>query len=296
MKKNLNPIAIFMLSLGLVSCEKTVTFKLDEVSPKLVVEASIENGLPPLVFLSRSVGYFSKIDPATLANSFVHDAEIYISNGTLQHRLKEYAVPAGNGLTLYYYSIDSSDLATAFTGELSTNYNLRITSGGEEYLASTHIPAITKRVDSLYWKQAPGSNPPEKVALVVKATDPPGLGDYVRYFTRVNSQPFYPGMNSVFDDQVIDNSTYELQVERGVDRNQSLPEGYAFFDKGDTVTLKLCNIDKATYDFWRTMEFTYISVGNPFSSPTRVLSNISNGALGYFGGYAAQYHTIIIPE
>jgi hypothetical protein len=43
------------------------------------------------------------------------------------------------------------------------------------------------------------------------------------------------------------------------------------------------------------MEFTYLSVGNPFSSPTRVLSNISNGALGYFGGYASQYKTIVIP-
>jgi hypothetical protein len=62
------------------------------------------------------------------------------------------------------------------------------------------------------------------------------------------------------------------------------------------VTLKLCNIDKATYDFWRTMEFAYSSVGNPFSSPTKVLSNISGGALGYFGGYAAQFKTIIIRD
>ncbi len=66
----------------------------------------------------------------------------------------------------------------------------------------------------------------------------------------------------------------KLQVERGVDRNEDLPEDYSFFDKGDTVTLKLCNIDKATFDFWRTMEFSYSSIGNPFSSPTKVMSNI----------------------
>jgi hypothetical protein len=196
---------------------------------------------------------------------------------------------------LFYYSIDSADLSTAFVGELGKNYSLQILADGNEYTSSTRIPFITKRIDSLFWKQAPPNNPPEKVALMVRATDPPGLGDYVRYFTKQNSGPFLPGLNSVFDDQVIDNSTYEVQVEKGVDRTSSLPEGYAYFNKGDTVTFKLSNIDKATYDFWRTMEFTYLSVGNPFSSPTRVLSNISNGALGYFGGYASQYKTIVIP-
>jgi Domain of unknown function (DUF4249) len=69
----------------------------------------------------------------------------------------------------------------------------------------------------------------------------------------------------------------------------------SFFNKGDSVVIKLANIDKATYDFWRTMEFNYQSVGNPFSTPTVVLSNISSGALGYFGGYAAQYKGLLIP-
>ena len=137
---------------------------------------------------------------------------------------------------------------------------------------------------------------PEKVAVMVRAFDKPGFGDYVRYFTKRNSEPFYPGLNSVYDDQVIDGTTYEVQVERGVDRNEDHPEGYSFFDKGDTVTFKLCNIDKATFDFWRTMEYTYTTVGNPFSSPTKVVSNINGGGLGYFGGYAAQYRTIIIPR
>jgi hypothetical protein len=75
-----------------------------------------------------------------------------------------------------------------------------------------------------------------------------------------------------------------------------LEEGYSLFNKGDTVQLKLCTIDKATFDFWRTTEFNFASVGNPFSSPTRVLSNLSNGALGYFGGYAVQYRRLLIPR
>src|SRR5688572_8231905 len=233
--------ALFIFLLFFTGCERTVEFDLDNVEPKLVVEATIENDQPPVVILSKSVGYFSKIDPLLLANSFVHGAEINISNGILTHRLKEYSVNAGNGVLLFYYSIDSANLSTAFVGELGKNYSLQILAEGVEYNSSTRIPFITKRIDSVYWKQAPPNNPPEKVALMIRATDPPGLGDYVRYFTKQNSGPFLPGLNSVFDDQVIDNSTYEVQVEKGVDRTSSLPEGYAYFNKGDTVTFKLSN-------------------------------------------------------
>ncbi|MBI3140028.1 MAG: DUF4249 domain-containing protein [Sphingobacteriales bacterium] len=288
---------LLLLSLFLlVSCEKTVSFKLDNVPPKLVVEGTIGNGEPPLIYLSRSLAYFSTISPDSLANSFVHDAEVWVSNGSRTHRLKEYAVPVQGGYTGYYYSVDSSSPATAFNGELNTNYTLRISWQGREYTAFTRIPSITRRIDSLFWKPAPAGNIPNKVELMLRAYDPPGFGDYVRYFTKQNSDPFYPGLNSVYDDQIIDGSVYEIQVEKGVLRNGITPEAYSFFDRGDTVILKLSNIDKATYDFWRTMEFTYASVGNPFSSPTRVLNNISGGALGYFGGYASQYRRIIIPR
>lgn len=289
---------LFILSLLFlgVSCERDITFKLNDVTPKLVVEATIENGQPPVVYLSTSFDYFSTISPDLLTNSFVHNTNVYISNGTLTHQLKEYTVTVQPGINFYYYSIDSSNLATAFLGETDHNYSLRIEWQGDEYTAQTRIPVPNRRIDSLFWKPAPPGNEPGKVSLMIKAYDQPGYGDYIRYFTKRNSEPFYPGLVSVYDDQVIDGSSYEVQVERGVERTGNNPEGYTYFNKGDTVTLKLCNIDKATYDFWRTMEFAYSSVGNPFSSPTKVISNMSTGALGYFGGYAAQYRTIIIPQ
>lgn len=290
------PVLVIISSLLLCSCEKGVEFKLDEVTPKLVVEAIIENGQAPVVYLTKSQAYFSQIDLTALANSFVHNADVYVSDGVLTHKLKEYTVPVVPGINFYYYSNDPASPGTAFSGQLNKQYSLRIVSESKEYTATTTIPNTTRRIDSLFWKPAPAGNAPEKVAVMIKAYDQPGFGDYVRYFTKRNSEPFYPGLNSVYDDQVIDGSSFEVQVERGVDRNQSQPDGYSFFNKGDTVTVKICNIDKATFDFWRTMEFTYASVGNPFSSPTKVMSNIKGGGLGYFGGYAAQYRIIIIPQ
>lgn len=281
----------------IVGCEKSVSFDLEEQEPKLVVEATIENGQAPMVILSRSLGYFSDINPQLLASSFVHDAEVTISNGTRTHRLKEYVLPVSSEYNLYYYSIDSADLSTAFAGELKKQYSLKIVAEGKEYTATTTIPAITKKVDSVWWKPAPPNEQDTmKVVAMVKATDPAGFGDYVRYFTRKNSEPFYPALNSVFDDFIIDGTTYELEVEPGVDRNAKRDDDEHFFLKGDTVTFKLCNIDRATYDFWRTMEYSYASVGNPFSTPVKIASNISGGALGYFGGYAAQFHTLVISK
>ena len=287
---------LFVLAFFVSACERSVSFRLGDAAPKLVVEATIENNQPPVVILSTSFGYFSTIDPAALQSSFVRGADVFVSNGTVIHKLKEYAINFTNGYSGFYYSIDSSNLQSAFVGQLDHQYSLRIIANGKEYTATTSIPKITKRIDSLWWKAAPPGNDSDEVEVMVKATDAPGYGDFIRYFTKRNSEPFYAGLNSVFDDQVIDGTTYTVQVERGWDRNINSGDRTSFFIRGDTVTLKLSNIDKPTFDFWRTMEYSYSSIGNPFSSPAKVLSNISGDALGYFGGYASQTRSIIIPK
>jgi hypothetical protein len=279
------------------SCEKSISFTPNNREATLVVEATIENDQPPMVILSKSLNYFSQIDPDVLSGSFVHDAEVTISNGSKTHRLKEYAIPAGNGYAVYYYSIDSANLATSFEGAFNTSYSLTIKADSKEYTSSTTIPALTKIIDSLWWTTPQNEPDTTKAMLWGRFIDPPGYGNYVRYFTQVGQDFFYPGLASVFDDQVVDGTTYSFQIEKGINRNEDIDlEEYSFFDRGDSVTVKFCNIDKATFDFWRTMEYSYSSIGNPFSSPTKVLSNIKGGGLGYFGGYAVQYKTLVIPR
>lgn len=285
----------FCVLFFLAGCERSIDFELTKQPDKLVVEATIENGQPPIVFLSTSLDYFSSISPDILAKSFVHNASVSISNGSKTMQLKEYTIPINSSYSLSYYSVDSSNLSTAFVGDLNKQYQLKITWQGNEYMASTTIPNISRKIDSLWW--IPGVNlKPEQVVVMVKATDPKGFGDYIRYFTKRNREPLYPGMNSVYDDLFIDGTTYQLQVEPGVDRNNPGKEDERYFNKGDTILFKVSNIDKNTFEFWRTMEYSYQSVGNPFSTPIKVLGNISNGALGYFGGYASQYKTLLIPK
>jgi hypothetical protein len=280
----------------LLSCEKNINFKLKVVPDVLVVDANIENNQPPVVVLSESFDYFSKITPQILDASFVHNATVTISNGVQTQQLKEYSIDSTGGFLIYYYSIDTANMNSVFSGQLNTTYNLKVIVAGNEYTATTTIPPLAKKIDSLWWKPTPFAEDSSDVDLFVQAKDPPGLGNYVRYYTKINNGPYLPGQQSVFDDELIDGTTYNLKVQPGIDRNNPIAFDKNFFHRGDTVTLKLSNTDRDTYQFWLTMEFAYQSIGNPFASPNTVLGNISNGALGAFCGYASDFKTIIIPR
>jgi hypothetical protein len=294
-------LSFLFLLLIFSSCEKNINLEVQNQQPKLVVDASIENNNFPRVALSTSLNYFSSVTPQELSNSFVHDAVVTVSDGATTAQLKEYSFTDTSGYTLYYYTIDASNPSSAIMGQFNKQYQLYIkTTDGAKYTATTTIPLLTKKCDSLWWKSAPNVDDTTLCVMFGRFIDPPGLGNYIRYFTRINSGRFLPGINSVFDDQVIDGKTYSLQFDMGWDKNSidkpNTDNGYSYAHRGDTVTLKYCDINKTTYTFWNTWEFSWASYGNPFSSPIKVIGNISNGALGAFSGYAAQYKTIIIPK
>jgi hypothetical protein len=291
-------IGIGCIALLLSACEKTIKLTPDVQTPKLVVDGTLETGQAPLIVLTTSLGYFSTITLQQLQNSFVRNAVVEISDGTVTHRLKEYAIGVAPGAFIYYYSNDATNPATAIIGKHNTRYQLRIVYNGETYTSTTHIPSANgRKVDSIWWKPAPNNPDTNRCIIMAKISDPPGFGNYTRYYTKVNSGPFLPGGNSIYDDQITDGTTFEGQVDQGVDRNNPpSTEDYGFYRRGDTVTIKNANIDKASFDFWRTWEFGYQNIGNPFSSPLKVLGNISNNALGAFCGYAVAQKTIVIPK
>lgn len=288
--------SLIILFICLVSCEKELDIKPNYAGEVLVVDASIENGQAPRVVLSRSFAYFSTLSVADLENAFVSGAVVTLNDGTVTQQLKEYSFPFGSG-NIIFYSTDTALGTSQMVGKLNTAYSLSIESGGKTYTANTTIPGIARTLDSIWWKPAPANEDTNKVVLFARVSDPKGLGNYIRYYTSRNDSAFLPGLNSVYDDAIIDGTTYDIQVDRGVDRNQELDiDEYGYFMRGDTVEAKLSNIDKATYDFWRTWEQNQSNLGNPFGVPVKVLGNISNGALGYFGGYAPTIKKIIIPK
>lgn len=286
-----------LISVGWVACEKNIQLKLHQSTQDLVVEGTIENGKAPRVVLTHSQDFFSRIDTNILKDLFVHGAHVTVTGNGHTIQMVEQVIDTLDGNKYYYYSPDSSD-AYMLLGRKGQKYELHIDLDGKSYDAETTIPAGGFVVDSVWWLWGVKDNKPDtsEAFLMARIQDPPALGNYARYFTRRNSEPFYPGLSSVADDQITNGTTFEFQIDRGVDKNAKLDlNDYGYFKPGDTVTLKFCNIDQATFNFWQTWEYSWNSTGNPFSTPTTVLGNI-RGALGYWGGYAVQYNTIIITQ
>ncbi len=279
----------FLLIIALTSCEKNIQFDLNQTSPTLVVDAQIENGLPPLVILTNSIPYFSSIDSSLLKNLFVHNAVVTISDSVSTFTLNEIPISIGSN-TFFVYTLPPDSLV----GNFNTSYQLRIQSEGKDYTANTRIPVLRATPDSFYFEQAPVNPDSNARVMKIKLTDPVGTGNYIRYWSKRNADPFLPGRKSVFTDEIIDGTTYTIQLEPGIDRNNPPKLGENFFKKSDTVVIKLASIDKSTYTFWNTWEFAAQSVGNPFSQPVKVLGNVSNGALGAFCGYASWYSNPVI--
>lgn len=289
------PLFLFLVLLAAAGCEKQIDMNLREQEEMLVVEGVIEDNRFPMVILTKNLGFQARITPGQLEASFVHDAKVTVSDGARTHQLREYRIDTTGDAAIYFYSVDTAQLATAFLGERSVSYTLTIESEGKTYHAITSIPDETLKLDSIWWRALASDD--TLAGLMIRVSDPPERGNYVRYFTARNQENFLAGFNSVFDDQIVNGTTFDVPLDAGVDRTQAVDfETYGFFRRGDTVTLKFCNVDHDTYSFWRTADFAFSSGGNPFSTPVRIQGNIKGGALGYWGGYGVTYKTIIIPE
>lgn len=66
---------LFFISIILISCQDEITLDLPQAENKIVVEASIEQGYPPYVILTKNQGYFDPINSETFSNIFITDAE-----------------------------------------------------------------------------------------------------------------------------------------------------------------------------------------------------------------------------
>ncbi|MBA3648022.1 MAG: DUF4249 domain-containing protein [Chitinophagales bacterium] len=282
-------LSLLLFILIFSSCKKNITIDLPPSVQQFIVEGHIETGQPPYIILTRSSDYYSVFYLDSINKFFVHNAIVKISDGTDTFQLPELSIDTGNISVSAYVGLGIS-------GEEGKTYSLSIQAEGKTLTSVTTIP-YSKPLDSIWYETGviPGND--TFVRLVCRYTDAPQSGQYVRYFTKENSNPFYPGLNSVFEDAVINGTTFDFPLDKGVSRTDTTTfyPGYFQFRKGDTITVKWCQIDKPHFDFWRTLEFELGGQESPFASPIDIQSNI-NGGLGIWGGYAPSYKTIMVPK
>src|SRR5687768_13527321 len=78
---------LFLCTLVFTSCEEEYIPASTGESQKFVVEGYLEAGedpLPPYILLTRTFDFYSELGPDQFSDAFVHDADVRVSDGTLE--------------------------------------------------------------------------------------------------------------------------------------------------------------------------------------------------------------------
>lgn len=264
---------IFSLTLSIFSCEKVIDIPLNESAQKVVIEASASNLLgDSYVFLSRT---------ATLYGQDIFEK---VNNGTVKITDKDGVqtifTEDGTGVGKYTHP--------TFIVTPNNEYVLQVTIDDQDYSASSTTQSLTE-IAYVYSVKVPNEG-------FAPGGGPTGQNDsinllFMAYSDNVNEKNYYrfniytngernKGVN-ITDDKVTNGQDIEG------------PFFYSYKSK-DTVVVEMVNMDKANYTYFYSLANS--SSGGPFSAtPANPVSNIDNGALGYFGAYLKDTLSIIIP-
>jgi len=300
------------------SCEKEIDVDLPRPEEKLIVEGIIETDQFPYVVLSKSTGYFDPTDAQSVANSYVSDAVISISDGTVTNQMSKICSSSLSAaqqkelsdlLGIPVALLSSYDICgfvdLSMVGEVGKSYTISIDWKGNNYQGTTQLVEPVSLDSS--WFEVFGDRD-SLGFLYAEMSEPAAEKNFYRWFAqRINSyqygslkgqqkdESFLLPSSSVFDDEFVNGTTFEFGYGRPVASDKfddQVPER-GFYKVGDTVVVKFCSIDKGVFSFISTAEEQILSTGSPFATPVNVPSNISNGALGLWAGYSPYFDTII---
>jgi hypothetical protein len=173
-------------------------------------------------------------------------------------------------------------------GITGRTYTLKVLSENQEYtgistmFSHVRIDSMNLKIsDSFRFGFGGGANGDKRVDVNCFFKDPEEKNFY-RLKVTGSSDTTLGGNYRLFDDQYTNGQEIELRAARA--------------KAGDTIKIELYSLDNSTYGYYRTLEDLLQT--NPFfgSTPANPNTNLSNGALGYFGASAVSTKTIIITE
>jgi hypothetical protein len=189
----------------------------------------------------------------------------------------------------------------AVWGAVGVTYNLTIEAEGKS-LSSTTTILNPIPLDSTWYRYIKVNNAGDSLGFVyAHFIDPPMEGDCYRWLARRQGKDysFVAPVGSVFDDKFVNGQSFDFAYSRGEVPNSTAEDDHneedGYFKIGDTVIVKYCTIDRATFDFFRQVDVAIYSQGNPFAAPTAVPSNVypRESALGIWCGYGTYMDTVV---
>lgn len=251
-------------------CQKVINVDLNVAAPRIVIEGTINDRRGPYtIAISKSGSYFNQpvLPPVSGAIVVITD-----DAGTIDTLNEEVA-------GIYFTS--------RIRGIPGRTYTLKVLSEDLEYEGSSKLSSHIN-IDSLVLIKNDsqriffGGNDQKETRYEIHCffKDPPEKNFYrVKVFKNdsINTENY-----RLYDDQYTNGEETELRVAGNV-------------APGSTYRIELESLDDKTYGYYRTLEDLIFN--NPFfgSTPANPNNNLSNGALGYFGTYAASSRTMSIP-
>jgi len=262
--RNLKLIPGMLIIAGCWSCQEVIHVDLNQALPTLIIDGSVSDQPGPYQVVLSQTGSFEQdsIFPP------VSGAVVIITDN------------ARNSDTLV--EINPGTYRTIrLQGVPGRTYTLTVKSNNAVYTAISTMPSPVA-IDTVIVKTRISSR---KKMLSVIFFDPKGIPNYYRVLEELTNSkpPFFripqPVLGTFMTDGVLDGARIDLLTY-----NQ--PSFYKF----DAVLVSLQCIDKNVYDYFLSADQT----GNMSTTVSNPVTNISNGALGYFSAYAVRYKKVVI--
>lgn len=257
----------------------------NEAEPVLVVEGWIEDGEFPTVFVTSSIAVSTEYQSLeNLDQYLVRYARVTVSDGdttvTLVGRADRDIFPPYSYTTSY------------MRGQAGKSYTLTVDYGGRHVSGVTTIPAPVP-VDSFKARQI---GPEPTYELKAWFRNDPDKRQYYKVFTRHHSSPdelYYSPFICSYDGADLSNpASVSLYWEKRLGSQDYRP----FFLSTDTVDVRFCTMDEASYRYWRDYASTIAFSRNQLIPVTENLPGNLQGGLGYWCGYGASYYTVVMAD
>ena len=275
-------LVLFFIGISFPGCVDS-NFEVDDYNSEVVIDGWIEQGKFCQVLLTLSVPYFSDIDSTSLRDYALTTAKVTLSDGENSEVLT--LKPNDAYFPPYLY------ISTEMKGEEGKTYSLTVEHHGKITQAFTTIPEPVK-LDST-WFALDGDH--DSLGYIwIKFTDNIDSKDYYRTLTKIKNvdTKYIPNYLPNFNDLYFNGQKIEISLYKG-NKTSLNNEDEFHYTLGDTILLKFCRVDKASFEFWHSFQKEIMNTGNPFASTNaRVKTNVTNG-LGVWCGYGATYYRII---
>ncbi len=283
MNKHLPLYIIAILGVITSSCTERIEVELDSTYTRLVVYGEITTeARAHQVRLSKSADYFSNQPAPPVENAVVRlnfdDQSLVLQEnepGIYETPSDFFGIP-GKTYSLVINSVDIDE-----NGE------------DEEYTAESFLPAVGK-LDSITLKYTENSFF-SGWEVQVWAWDPADAKNFYAFKSIKNGVLQSDTLNEIIvqsDDFFDGNYTYGITsqfLDDAKENEKALP--------GDTITFQLDGITEDYYVFILEAQAEAFGSNPLFSGPpANVVSNISNGAIGYFTAYSLDRASKVVPE